>query len=135
MFELALNNGVDPRTGKQLGPQTGRFEDFSTYEELYGAYRKQMRHFLEEATADCNRARVFQPSVLPQLFPSLLIDDCIQRGLPSNGGGARYQQGMWYLLPSGPIDVADSLAAIKKCVYDRPPDDSKTVDGRPGCEL
>jgi formate C-acetyltransferase len=118
VFELALNNGVDPRTGKQLGPQTGRFQNFKTYEELYGAYRRQMKHFLEEATADCNRARVFQPSVLPQLFPSLLIDDCIVRGLPSNGGGARYQQGMWYLLPSGPIDVADSLAAIKKCVFE-----------------
>jgi formate C-acetyltransferase len=118
VFELALNNGVDPRTGKQLGLQTGRFQDFNTYEELYEAYRKQMRRFLEEATADCNRARVFQPSVLPQLFPSLLIDDCIERGLPGNGGGARYQQGMWYLLPSGPIDVADSLAAIKKCVYE-----------------
>ena len=49
---------------------------------------------------------------------SLLTDDCIERGLPSNGGGARYQQGMWYLLPSGPIDVADSLAAVKKCVYE-----------------
>jgi formate C-acetyltransferase len=118
IFELALFNGVDPRTGKQIGPQTGYFEEFDTYDKLYEAYRKQVRHCLEEATADCNKARIFQPSVLPQLFPSILLDDCIKRGLPSNGGGTRYQQGMWYLLPSGPIDVADSLAAIKKCVYE-----------------
>ncbi len=118
MFELALYNGIDPRTGKQIGPQTGLFEDFNTYDEFYEAYRKQVRHCLEVATADCNRARIYQPSVLPQLFPSILFDDCIKRGLPSNGSGCRYQQGMWYLLPSGPIDVADSLAAIKKCVYE-----------------
>jgi pyruvate formate-lyase/glycerol dehydratase family glycyl radical enzyme len=118
VFELALNNGVDPVTNKRLGPETGNFEDFNTYDELYEAYRKQMRHFLREAATDSVKASIFQPSVLPQLVPSLLNDDCIKRGLPHNGGGSRYQQGMWYLLPSGPIDVADSLAAIKKCVYE-----------------
>jgi len=118
MFELALYNGMDPRTEMQIGPETGHFEDFQSYEALYEAYRKQVRHCLEVATADCNKARIYQPSVLPQLFPSLLFDDCIARGLPSNGGGCRYQQGMWYLLPSGPIDVADSLAAIKKCIFE-----------------
>ena len=85
---------------------------------MYDAYRKQVRHCLEVAVEDANKARIYQSSVLPQLFPSLLLDDCIKRGLPSNGGGCRYQQGMWYLLPSGPIDVADSLAAIRKCVYE-----------------
>ena len=118
LLELALYNGKDPRTGYQLGPETGRFEDFATFEAFYEAYRRQVQHALEEATADHNRARLFHPTVLPELITSLLIDDCIERGQPSNGGGARYQQGMWYLLPSGPIDVADSLAAVKKCVYE-----------------
>jgi formate C-acetyltransferase len=118
VFELALYDGFDPNTGKQLGPHTGKFEDFKTYEELYEAYRKQIRHFLREATSDQIRAALFQPTVIPQLVPSLLNDDCIKRGLPHNGGGSRYQQGMWYLLPSGPIDVADSLAAIRKCVFE-----------------
>jgi pyruvate formate-lyase/glycerol dehydratase family glycyl radical enzyme len=118
MFEFALYNGIDPRTGGQLGPQTGKFEDFMSYDEFYEAYRKQVRHALQEAVADHNKARLFHPTILPELITSLFFDDCIKRGLPSNGGGCRYQQGMWYLLPSGPIDVADSLAAIKKCVYE-----------------
>lgn len=118
MFELALDNGVDPRTGKQLGPQTGKFEDFNTYEELYEAYRKQVRHCLEVAAADHNRGRLFSLTVLPHLVTALLFDDCIKRGQTAEANGCVYQQGMWYLLPSGPIDVADSLAAIKKCVYE-----------------
>jgi pyruvate formate-lyase/glycerol dehydratase family glycyl radical enzyme len=118
IFELALHNGVDPRTGMQLGPQTGEFEDFNTYEELYEAYRKQVSYLLKQAMADRNKASLFQVNVIPQLYPSLLADDCIKRGQPHNGGGCHYQQGMWYLLPQGPIDVADSLAAIKKCVYE-----------------
>jgi len=118
VFELALYDGFDPNTGRQLGPHTGNFEDFNTYEDFYDAYRKQMRHFLREAAADQIKAALFQPTVIPQLIPSLLNADCIKRGLPHNAGGSRYQQGMCYLLPSGPIDVADSLAALKKCVYD-----------------
>ena len=118
ILELALHNGVDPKTRRQLGPQTGEFEDFSTYEELYEAYRKQVSHFLRQGTADFERAALFQVNVIPQLFSSILTDDCIKRGQPHNGAGCRYQQGMWYLLPQGPIDVVDSLAAIKKCVYE-----------------
>jgi formate C-acetyltransferase len=118
VFELALYNGFNPESGRQLGPQTGNFEEFRTYDELYEAYRKQMRYFLRQAAADKNKIELFQPTILPQLVPSLLSDDCIKRGLPHNAGGCRYQQGMEYLLPSGPIDVADSLAAIKKCVYE-----------------
>jgi formate C-acetyltransferase len=118
ILELALYDGVDPRTGVQLGPHTGKFEEFHAYADFYEAYQKQVKHFLKEATTDHNRARLFHPTVLPELVTSLFFDDCIERGLPSNGGGVRYQQGMWYLLPSGPIDVADSLAAIKKCVYE-----------------
>ncbi len=118
VFELALYNGFDPYLKKQIGPKTGNFEDFTTYDQLYEAYRKQMRYFLREAAADHKKAALFLPTVLPHLFPSLLSEGCIKRGLPNNGGGPIYQQGMYYLLPSGPIDVADSLAAVKKCVYD-----------------
>ena len=55
---------------------------------------------------------------MPQLFASCLFDDCIKRGQNAAGGGCRYQQGSMYLLPIGIIDVADSLAAIKKHVFE-----------------
>jgi pyruvate-formate lyase len=118
ILELALHDGVDPVTGIQIGPRTGKPEDYNTYEEVYKAYREQVRHFLRQSTADHKKASLFQTSIIPHLFPSLLVDDCIKRGRPLNGGGCRYEQGMWYLLPQGPIDVADSLAAIKKCIYE-----------------
>ena len=118
LLELALYNGRDPRTGYQLGPETGRFEDFAAYEALYKAYRRQVRHALEEAAADHNRARLFNPTVLPELIVSLLTDDCIERGQPSNGGGRPLPAGNVVSSALGPIDVADSLAAVKKCVFE-----------------
>ncbi|MDD5702645.1 MAG: pyruvate formate lyase family protein [Dehalococcoidales bacterium] len=117
-LELTLHNGVDPRTGRQFGPQTGSLESFENYEDLWEAYRQQVRSYIRQGADDFRKASLFQATVLPHLFPSVLADDCIKRGQPHNGQGCRYQQGMWYLLPQGPIDVADSLAAIKKCVYE-----------------
>jgi pyruvate formate-lyase/glycerol dehydratase family glycyl radical enzyme len=118
MLELTLNNGVDPVTDKLLGIKTGKFADFKSYDDLWTAFVNQVRHWLRWAAVIHNDSEVFNASIVPTLVNSLIYDDCIKRGLPSNGGGCRYQQGMWYLLPTGPVDVADSLSAIKKCVYD-----------------
>ncbi len=47
LLELALNNGVDPRTAKQLGPKTGDPTDFASFDELFAAWRAQVDHFVE----------------------------------------------------------------------------------------
>ena len=44
-LELALFNGQDPRTGEQVGPATGRFEDFASVADLHRAIERQMAHF------------------------------------------------------------------------------------------
>jgi len=119
MLELTLHNGVDPVTGEQLGPATGKFADFKTYDDLWNAYVAQVRYWLRWSAVIHNDSEVFNSTQTPCLVSSLIYDDCIKKGLPSNGGGCRYQQGMWYLLPTGPVDVADSFAAIKKCVYEK----------------
>jgi len=115
-LELALRDGVDPFTGKQLGPKTGKFEDFKTYEELGEAYKKQTRYFSHEGAKYFNRHRALLEAMVPRLFDSGLIDDCIKRGKSASGAGPRY----WYhyQLARGMIDAVDSLAAIKKCVYE-----------------
>ena len=46
-LELALNNGVDPRTGKKIGLSTGKFEDFKTYDEVVEAFKKQVRYLVD----------------------------------------------------------------------------------------
>ena len=118
VFELTLYDGFDPVAGKQFGVKTGRFENFKTYDELYEAYKKQVRFFLTRAAKDLNDLRLFRSALVPQLFASCLFDDCIKRGQNAAGGGSRYQQGSMYLLPIGIIDVADSLAAVKRLVFE-----------------
>jgi formate C-acetyltransferase len=115
-LELTLHNGVDPRTGKQIGMKTGEFADFETFADLVNAFQKQVKYFSEQGATIINEQRVARAEIAPTMLSSAFIEDSIKKGKSCLGSGARYvllgQVGV------GMIDVADSLAAIKKYVFD-----------------
>ncbi|MCK5213165.1 MAG: formate C-acetyltransferase/glycerol dehydratase family glycyl radical enzyme, partial [Dehalococcoidia bacterium] len=47
ILELALHNGVDPATGKQIGPQTGDPCTFDSFDQVIEAYSKQLTYFVD----------------------------------------------------------------------------------------
>ena len=55
-------------------------------------------------------------TLAPAPFLSVLIDDCIAKGLDYNAGGARYNT--TYIQGVGIATITDSLSAIKKHVFD-----------------
>jgi len=115
-LELALRDGVDPLTGKHVGLKTGKFEDFKTYDELIEAFMKQLRQFSNEGAAILNRQRVFKEAMVPAIFYSGLTDGCIKSGGSGVGATPRYH--FQHVSCRGMIDTADSLAAIKKYVFE-----------------
>lgn len=116
-LEIAMNNGVDPYIVKgQVGPATGKFEDFKTFDELLKAYQRQLEYFSVEATTIMNLQRCLREALICPVFNDVLTDDCIKRGKSSLGKGARFE--IHYHNARCMIDTADSLAAIKKCVFD-----------------
>ncbi len=80
ILEITLNNGVDPMTGKKLGLETGDPRTFTSYEELYDAYHKQMIYFVNLKLAVNNYIERMFSLYAPATFLSLFIDDCITRG-------------------------------------------------------
>jgi formate C-acetyltransferase len=46
VLELALNDGFDPRTKKQLGPHTGDVRSFTSIDQVLDAYFKQLEYFV-----------------------------------------------------------------------------------------
>ena len=46
ILEITLNNGVDPMSGKKLGLETGDPRTFTSYDQLYEAYHRQMLYFV-----------------------------------------------------------------------------------------
>jgi formate C-acetyltransferase len=116
VLEITLNNGLDPRTGKRIGLETGDPRDFSSYDELFAAYRKQLHHFIEIKVRGNNIIERIYARYMPAPFLSLLIEDCIAKGKDYNDGGPRYNT--TYIMAVGPGSCTDSLAAIRYHVFD-----------------
>ena len=117
VLEITLNNGLDPRTGLKIGLATGDPADFSSYQELFDAFRKQLKHFVDIKIRGNNIIERIYAEYLPTPFLSLLIDDCIARGMDYHNGGARYNTS--YIQGVGIGTITDALTSIKFNVYDR----------------
>ena len=115
-LELTLNNGVCMMTGKKIGAAVGTLEDFATYRDLENAYKNQIEFFYERMIECCEVVEQLHGEILPSAFLSSVIDDCIQKGIDVTQGGAHYNlSGIQAIQPA---NIADSLAAIKKLVYE-----------------
>jgi formate C-acetyltransferase len=117
VFELTLNNGIDPKTGKKIGLETGEAEEFSTFEALFSAFTKQIKHFVDIKIKGNNIIERLYAEYLPTPFLSLLIDDCIIKGQDYHEGGARYNTS--YIQGVGLGSITDMLASVKYNVYEK----------------
>lgn len=117
VFELTLNNGFDPRTKKQLGPETGDPATFESFEQLFDAYKKQLDYFIEVKIKGNIVIERLYAQYLPATFMSVFIDDCIKNGKDYNAGGARYNTS--YVQGVGIGTLTDSLSAIKYNVFEQ----------------
>ncbi len=117
VLEITLHNGLDPRTGKQLGINSGNPQEFNTFDDLYTAFEKQLQHFIAIKIKGNRIIERLWAEYLPAPFLSLLIDDCIAEGKDYHDGGARYNTS--YIQGVGLGSITDSLTAIKCHVFDR----------------
>lgn len=115
-FELALNDGIDPRTGKRVGASTGDPTNFKTFNEFLDAVKKQIQHCVKLAITYAIIEEYVHKELNPQPLSSVLTDDCIEKGLPVWEGGACYN--IPGIAGVGLATIADSAAALKKFVFD-----------------
>ena len=116
VLELTLNNGFDPRLKKQLGPKTGKAQNFKTYEQLVSAWKTQMNYFIDLKIKGNNIIESMWAKYMPAPFLSVFIEDCIANGMDYNAGGARYNTR--YIQGVGLGSITDSLSALKHHVFD-----------------
>ncbi len=135
VMQLAINGGhcIDcgpecPRhekcagIGSSLGIDTGSLETFDSFEDVMESFDKQMEYWCDLMISQVNKVDMAHQRLKPLPYLSLLIDDCIGKGMDVSAGGAIYNH-------SGPQGVgigtvADSLTAIKQLVFDE-----KKIDG------
>ncbi len=117
IFELALNGGCNPETGHCPCPGPGTLATFQSFDEVLAAYRQQLRYYLGLVPVLDGITSTAYESLTPTPFLSALIDHRLEIGKDvSTGGGPNYRNLQSFA--QGLANVADSLAAIKKLVFE-----------------
>lgn len=116
MLLCVMNDGVDVTTGKRFAKGYGSFRDMKSYDELMEAWDKTIREITRASVIVENAIDKASERDVPDVLCSALTDDCIGRGKTIKEGGAVYD--FISGLQVGIANMADSLAAIKKLVFD-----------------
>lgn len=112
----AMNNGVDLTSQKRFTKGYGYFTEMQSYEELLAAWDKTVREMTRYSVIVENAIDKASERDVPDVLCSALTDDCIGRGKTIKEGGAVYD--FISGLQVGIANMANSLAAIKKLVYE-----------------
>lgn len=116
-MELALTNGVLRQSGEKIGAETGDARTFTSFEQVREAYMTQFKKLMEVTMLfkNTDMATFGTYSACPLL--SSVHPACMEKGIDVYQAGTlphfSHTSGF-----GGMADVGDSLAAIKKCVFD-----------------
>ncbi len=117
MLELALNDGRSRLSGEQIGPKTGDAANFTSYEQVLEAYKKQVEALLPVAVLYKNTDKDVYAEFAPTPFLSSLFHGPVEKGLDVGDGGTSPYARLAVSIAGAP-NVGDSLAAIKKTVFE-----------------
>nr|WP_300149828.1 glycyl radical protein [Propionicimonas sp.] len=112
----AMNNGVDPKSGEPIATPVKHFTEMTDFDELMAAWDVTVREFQRHAVILDSAADIALEENVADILCSALVEDCLGRGKPIKEGGAVYD--FVSGLQVGIANLGDSLAAIKKCVFD-----------------
>jgi formate C-acetyltransferase len=113
---IALNDGIDIDSGKRVFGGIGHFLNMESFDDVMHAWDVFVREFAKQAVILDSSADMVLEQETPDILCSALTEDCIARGKHLKEGGAVYD--FISDLQVGIANLGDSLAAIKKCVYE-----------------
>ena len=113
---IALNDGIDIASGKRVCKGAGHFLEVESFDDVMRVWDVFVREFCRQTVVLDTCADLIIEQETPDILCSALTDDCITRGRHLKEGGAVYD--FISGLQVGIANLGDSLAAIKKCVFE-----------------
>jgi len=116
-IELVLNQGKTLWYGKQVCPNMGELSQFKTYEQFEAAVKEEIKYITKLSSVATVITQRVHRELAPKPLMSIMYEGCMEKGRDVSAGGAMYNFGpgvVW----SGLATYADSMAAIKKLVFD-----------------
>jgi pyruvate-formate lyase len=116
VLELAIHGGYDPVSDRYLSFKSPSLSECRTYGEFVDFYTQHLCRFIEAQA----KYEVYLYKAIGEIHPfmmvSMLYDGCLGKGKGILNGGCEYLAGTVELY--GNVDVANSLASIKKLVFE-----------------
>ena len=116
VLELALTGGRCLTDWKQMAPYYGDLRHYRTFQELEDVFLKYLEEYMDLMVKVCEDVEKAHMELLPTPFLSAVINGCIEKGMDVTAGGACYNFSGIQMIQVA--NLADSLAALKKLVYD-----------------
>ncbi|QIB68838.1 choline trimethylamine-lyase [Aminipila butyrica] len=116
-IELVLNSGTPLWFGKQVCPDYGDLSQYKTYEEFDAAVKRMIQYVTKWTSVATVISQRVHKELAPKPLMSIMFEGCMESARDVSAGGAMYNFGpgvVW----SGLATYADSMAAIKKLVFD-----------------
>ncbi len=113
LIDLVMHDGVDPKTGIRMFEAVGT----NSFEDIVRSFQNKMHEAIRHWQQYWNYVMVAHRQTVPLVFCSVFVKDCLGRGACMDDGGAVLNHTPT-TLSSGLVNVANSLAAIKKLCFD-----------------
>lgn len=115
-LELAMNHGRDLLDGRQMTKDRGGLDTYKDYSELEASLKSIIDEYIDRMMKTEVEIEKAHQKFLPTAFLSAVINDCMEKGIDVTAGGAHYNLSGIQMIQIA--NLADSLAAVKKLVYE-----------------
>ncbi len=116
-LEYALHQGCDGVTGTFSGEKSPFLTRYTTFEELYKEYKRQLLHLIDITVETVNGFEGYLSLINPLSLLSATFPSCLKKSKDAIGGGGEYNGSSILFGFLG--DITDSLMMIRKYVYER----------------
>ena len=116
ILETTMHGGFDPMMQWQKAPKSKPITQCKTFEEFYGVYKEALAYYINAQAKFEKYEYEITGSIHPFMMCTMLYDGCLEKGKPIFSGGCAYLGGTLEIY--GGINAANSLASIKKLVFD-----------------
>jgi pyruvate formate-lyase/glycerol dehydratase family glycyl radical enzyme len=117
VFDMAINNGVNPFNGEQSSLRTGYLYEMKSFDEVKAAVKAMCGHILKWLVTMNNYSEYLTRYHATHAGLSISLEGCMEKGMDCVCGGAKYNS--FGGTATGLATIADSLTTIKYMVFDK----------------
>lgn len=117
VLDVTMHNGIMRETGEQLGLETGEMRDFKSFEDFYAAFKQQLYYFMGMYNEEHNILIRVTREINCDVVHSAFAYDGIKCGKDIMNRKMPYENASLFN-PVGMISVANSMAAVKRVVFE-----------------